>query len=163
MKDHPLTGVGYFNFIPYYTLHHQDDLLSGTQAELPHNIFIQVGTDTGFPGLAVFLFIIVSGYLMTRRLRKEAIEKNDTFVMHMAAGMNLALLGYIVAGQFVTVAYYPYLWIHLAFVTMMYTFWRNEYGLNEHHRFGRRKHLMKSSRKKTISASNTAAKVDNNA
>ena len=40
--------------------------------------------------------------------------------------MNLALLGYVVAGQFVTVAYYPYTWIHLMFVTAIGTFWENE-------------------------------------
>jgi O-antigen ligase len=126
MKDHPLLGVGYFNFPPYFTRHYPEGLLHGGQAELPHNIFIQVGTDTGFTGLAVFGALIAAGFLTTRRLRRQAATTGDRFVANLAVGMNLSLLGYVVAGQFVTVTYYPYLWIHLAFVTMMYTFWRTE-------------------------------------
>ncbi|WP_018952664.1 hypothetical protein [Thioalkalivibrio sulfidiphilus] len=41
--------------------------------------------------------------------------------------MNLSLPG-LIAGLLLTVAYYPYLQLHLAFVTMMYTFWWNEQG-----------------------------------
>ena len=132
MKDHPVLGVGYFNFIPYYNLHHSDDLvLAVTQqggAQLPHNIFIQVGTDAGFIGLGLFLLLILGAFLTMRRLGREAGARGDPFVYNMAKGMNLALLGYVVAGQFVTVAYYPYLWIHLAFVTIMFHFWRMEQG-----------------------------------
>jgi putative inorganic carbon (hco3(-)) transporter len=141
MKDHPFTGVGYFNFIPYYTQHHQDDLLYGSQAELPHNIFIQIGTDTGFTGLAVFVAVILSAYGATRRLRRDAMVRNDNFVGQLATGLNLSLLGFLVAGQFVTIAYYPYLWIHLAFVTMMMTFVANEgspRGLQRFRRYGAR-------------------------
>jgi putative inorganic carbon (hco3(-)) transporter len=131
MKDHPALGVGYFNFIPYYNQHHFDDLilpslLRNRSAELPHNIFVQVGTDTGFIGLGIFLMLILGAFLTMRKLGREAAARGDPFVYNMSKGMNLALLGYVVAGQFVTVAYYPYLWIHLAFVAIMFHFWRTE-------------------------------------
>lgn len=130
IKDHPYLGVGYFNFPPYYDLHHADDLVGMVaqrrRAELPHNIFIQVGTDTGFTGLAVFLALIVTGFLRMHKIGKEAASQGDTFVAYLTNGMNLSLFGYIIAGQFVTVTYYPYLWIHLVFVTAIYTFWRYE-------------------------------------
>jgi probable O-glycosylation ligase (exosortase A-associated) len=131
IKDHPVLGVGYFNFAPYYARYHSDDIVlkqvwKRDTAQLPHNIFIQVGTDTGFTGLAIFLFLITSGYLMTRRIGKEALARGDPFVHYLATGMNVSLLGFLVAGQFVTVTYYPFLWIHLAFVTMMNTFWQDE-------------------------------------
>ncbi len=130
IKDHPFLGIGYFNFPPYYTLHHADDLVGMTvsrgKAELPHNIFIQVGTDTGFTGLAVFLALIAAGLLTMRKIGKEAAQYGDTFVESLTKGVNLALLGYVIAGQFVTVAYYPFLWIHLVFVTAIHTFWHRE-------------------------------------
>lgn len=133
MKDHPALGVGYYNFIPYYNRHHFDDVIlpmlqeRGT-AELPHNIFIQVGTDAGFIGLGVFLMLTAGAFLTMRKLGKEATARGDPFVSNVAIGMNLALLGYVIAGQFVTVVYYPFLWIHLAFVTMIKTFCRGENG-----------------------------------
>jgi hypothetical protein len=36
------------------------------------------------------------------------------------------LIGFVVAGQFVTVTYYPFLWIHLVLLTSMTTFLHNE-------------------------------------
>lgn len=124
MKDHPFLGVGYFNFIQYYAEHHREDLVlpqlsARGYGELPHNIFVQVGTDTGFTGLSLFLLLIGWGWSSMRRLQKEAERRGDAFYANMAQGMNLALVGYVVAGQFVTVAYYPFLWIHLAFCVAM--------------------------------------------
>ncbi|MBA2883011.1 putative O-glycosylation ligase (exosortase A-associated) [Desulfosalsimonas propionicica] len=130
MKDHPLLGVGYFNFIPYYNRYYPEDLVlsyrRGKGAELPHNIIIQVGTDTGFAGLAVYMGLIAAAFFRMRRIGKEAEKAGDTFISNLCKGMNLSLLGFFVAGQFVTVAYYPYLWIHLVFVTAIYTFWQKE-------------------------------------
>ncbi|MDT8453028.1 MAG: O-antigen ligase family protein [Gammaproteobacteria bacterium] len=129
MKEHPLLGVGYFNFIPYYERHHSEDIIGWRgRAELPHNIFIQVGTDTGFSGLAVFSLLIVGCYIGTRRIMQTAEANNDVFISNMAKGMNVALIGYVVAGQFVTVAYYPFFWVHITLVTIMATIIRNEVG-----------------------------------
>ena len=41
-------------------------------------------------------------------------EQNDKFIPNLARSLNLALVGYLVAGFFVTVLYYPYFWINLA-------------------------------------------------
>lgn len=128
IKDHPVLGVGYFNFMPYYHRYHSEDIIYSYKqtTELPHNIIIQVGTDTGFPGLAIFISLMASAYLRMRKIGKEAEAVGDTFMANLPKGMNLALVGYFVAGQFVTVAYYPYLWIHLVLVVAMCTFWYNE-------------------------------------
>jgi len=145
MKDHPVLGVGYFNFAPYFTRHYPEDLGLVTttrireQAQLSHNIIIQVGTDAGFTGLAVFLFLIGAGFWTMWRIGRQAQARGDPFVAQLAVGMNIALIGYVVAGQFVTVAYYPYLWIHLAFVTMIATFWRSEQRAAFRHEVNRRR------------------------
>ena len=123
IKEHPIIGVGYFNFAPYYTIHHSDDLLNREKSEVPHNIFIQVGTDTGIFGLSVYIILIGGSWRIVGKIGKEAERIGDVFVSNLAKGMNLGLLGYVIAGQFVTVAYYPYFWIHLVFVTAMGTFW----------------------------------------
>lgn len=116
MKDHPILGVGYFNFIPYFENYYPQDMLY-EHAELPHNIFIQVGTDSGFIGLFFFLMMIVY-CLRTCR----AIVKNtdiDIVWRSIAAGLGYGVLGFVIAGQFVTVAYYPFLWISLSFIVAL--------------------------------------------
>ncbi len=131
MKDYPVLGVGYFNFVPYYERHHIEDIVIPHHArdgyvELPHNIIIQVGTDAGILGLTVYVGLMAGAFLLMRRIGKEAEASGDLFLANMTKGMNLALIGFFVAGQFVTVAYYPYLWIHLVFVTAIGTFWQSE-------------------------------------
>lgn len=129
IKDHPGLGVGFFNFAPYYDRFYSEDLTLDilTGAQLPHNIFIQVGTDTGFTGLTVFVYLIIAGFRVMHRLRKKIKGNGDQFIQCLVKGMNLALLGYVIAGQFVTVAYYPFFWIHLMMVTAIATFWKVEH------------------------------------
>jgi O-antigen ligase len=119
IQDHPWQGVGYFNFPRYYEDHYSQDLLY-EQAQLPHNIFVQIGTDTGIPGLLVYLLLIYSGFKKTYEVRKLATKlPADSFNSSLARGFDAALVGFLIAGQFVTVGYYPFLWIHLAFVVSL--------------------------------------------
>lgn len=116
MQEHPFFGVGYFNFIPYYESRFPNDMLY-PKAELPHNIFIQVGTDAGFMGLFFFGMIILNCFLMTRGI---VIKSIDVPIWgNIAAGLGYGVLGFVFAGQFVTVAYYPFLWISLAFIVSL--------------------------------------------
>jgi putative inorganic carbon (HCO3(-)) transporter len=116
MLDHPLTGVGFFNFISYFEAYYPEDMLYRT-AQLPHNIFIQVGTDAGFIALFIFLLIILYCLRIPIKIYKDT--RSDGPMKAIALGLCYGVLGYVIAGQFVTVAYYPFLWIHLAFVVCL--------------------------------------------
>lgn len=115
IENNPFLGVGYFNFAPYYEKYFPHDVILG-RAELPHNIFIQVGTDTGFVGLSIFLALLILAFNIARSFKAEGCEQNQSMIGKCA---NLSLIGFIVAGQFVTVTYYPFLWIHLALIVAM--------------------------------------------
>jgi putative inorganic carbon (hco3(-)) transporter len=112
---HPLLGVGFYNFQPYYQDHYAYDLVFKA-AQVPHNIFIQVGTDAGFMGLIPFclllLYALITPIVYNRRYGKNG---KDLIVLCMV-GAGYGIFGFIIAGQFVTVAYYPFLWIGLAFI-----------------------------------------------
>lgn len=118
IKDNPVLGIGYFGFVPYYEEHHRQDMLY-REAELPHNIFIQVGTDAGYVGLTVFGLLIFRTISAGRRIRKLSAANSDgerkPFAV-IAGGLLAAMWGFIIAGQFVTVTYYPFFWINLAFM-----------------------------------------------
>ncbi|MEX1216423.1 O-antigen ligase family protein [Saccharospirillum sp.] len=112
VQEHPLTGVGYYNFIPYFTDHYSDDILFTNRAgekvaELPHNILIQIATDGGIPALIYYLIIIF--YCLFPKANIEPFAAIDK-------GLCLGVLGFFVAGQFFTVGYYPFLWVSAAFI-----------------------------------------------
>ncbi|WP_434049289.1 O-antigen ligase family protein [Marinobacter salarius] len=115
IQDNPVLGVGYFNFASYFEKYYPGDVLLG-RAELPHNIFIQIGTDTGLLGLSVFLGLLLVAYRLGKRFRTNLCAREDGVIGRCA---NISLLGFIVSGQFVTVAYYPFLWIHLALIVSL--------------------------------------------
>lgn len=113
MKDHPMLGVGFFNFTKYYAINYPQDMLYD-KAEMPHNIFIQVGTDAGWLGLIPFALIIL--FALTTSWKASRIKDGDPFIAMSVVGVGYGLLGFTIAGQFVTVAYYPFLWIGIAFI-----------------------------------------------
>lgn len=115
IKDHPVLGVGYFNFPPYFALNHSEDIMFGS-AQLPHNIFIQVGTDAGLIGLLLYVTLIVAGFRGNRAIRKRLVNAPNHWLHSVSFGYDAALIGFLIAGQFVTIGYYPFMWIQLALI-----------------------------------------------
>jgi putative inorganic carbon (hco3(-)) transporter len=107
-NKYPFFGVGYENWAVADT-----EMFHGTGAE-PHNIFIECMSELGYGGLIVFLLLIISTLKNNSNTIKLTSESNDRFIPNFAKSLNLALLGYLAAGFFVTVLYYPYFWVNLA-------------------------------------------------
>jgi putative inorganic carbon (HCO3(-)) transporter len=115
IENHPFLGVGYFNFSPVYAAHASDKLWHGV-AQLPHNIFIQVGTDAGSIGLGIFLMLIYRNLKLAKEIRQVCKKHGDVpaFAPSVARGLAITAWGFVIAGQFNTVSYYPFFWINLA-------------------------------------------------
>lgn len=118
IKDHPVLGVGYRNFAPYLSRQHPE--IRGTL--LPHNIFIEAGAELGSLGLFALFGLIVLTFVVNRRTRRlgRRLGERGRFLELSAFGLDGALVGYIGSGFFVTVLYYPYLWINLAMTAALY-------------------------------------------
>jgi putative inorganic carbon (HCO3(-)) transporter len=110
MRDFPILGVGYSNFIEY------EDLNYGGHGQLPHNTFIQAGSELGYPGLIVFVAMIATTFVINRRTRRLTARLADRgrFMSYMARGLDGSLVGLIVSGLFISVLYYPFYWIAFA-------------------------------------------------
>lgn len=115
IENHPVFGVGFFNFPPVYAVQDPHKLFGG-KAQLPHNIFIQVGTDAGLVGLSIFLILIYRNLKISKDIRRLCAENEHApaFAPSIARGLALTTWGFIIAGQFNTVGYYSFLWINLA-------------------------------------------------
>lgn len=124
-NNYPILGIGYKNWPIYYKFNF------GGNGTLPHNIFIEAWAELGYLGLGVFLLLIAYVFYenwQTRRITREKGPNPNRFVYYMAFGLDGALIGYLVSGFFVTVLFYPYFWVNLAFVIALARVARNPTG-----------------------------------
>ena len=124
--DHPVLGVGYENWIDYFSEHYPP---FGHNYEQPHNIFIEAAAELGFLGLIAFLLLIAHTFRMNRSTRRRvARHPQGRILYYMALGLDAGLIGYLVSGFFVTVLWYPYFWINYAMTAALFKVARDEAG-----------------------------------
>lgn len=121
MNNHPVLGVGYENWLSYYRDHYWNRTGYGGVQE-PHNPFIEAGAELGYPGLVMFLLLILGTFAVNRRTRRICgrLGPDGVFLERMAYGLDAALVGFLVSGFFVTVLYYPFFWVNLSMTVAVF-------------------------------------------
>lgn len=117
MLKRPLLGVGHKNWTSYYERHYSD---GANQSLMIHNIFMESGTEHGFLGLLTLLSILFMMFRLNLKTREFALAHAMLFEYRLTYGMSMAIVGMAVSSCFVTVLYYPYVWIHAAFIVALY-------------------------------------------
>jgi len=119
MHEHPLLGVGYGNWLSYATFKVPEGIIWGRIQE-PHNIFIQGGAELGYTGLICFIVMALFVFITNARTRALGKRLHNKFLTYMAYGLDAGLVGYLVAGFFVTVLYYPFFWVQMAMTVALH-------------------------------------------
>lgn len=114
LNQHPFMGVGYYNWIPYYTNYYFDPSLYW-RVEQAHNTYLQMGAELGYTGLVIFIMLIVVTFFLNWRAERVCRENGFVFLRSFAMGMNAAGVGLIVASMFLTAFFMPNYWVHFAF------------------------------------------------
>jgi len=119
MLQHPAVGVGVG---AYPVAEGGSDLAMSLEAQgkgfkwsVAHNSFLETGAELGFPGLAVFIAIIVVTGTSLMRLSPRGRWAPWITRREMALGQMLigALIAFVVAGIFVSAEYFSYLYFLL--------------------------------------------------
>ena len=100
---------------------------SSSGKEEPHNIFIKAGAELGYPGLFCFLLMIIYVFIVNSRTRRVAKKQDNIFFLYLAHGLDAGLVGYLVAGFFVTVLYYPFFWVQMAMTVALNSIANNKF------------------------------------
>lgn len=129
-NDHPLLGVGYENWVPYYVAHYPPsedkivryDVNGNAMVEVSHNSFVEVASQLGYSGLFLFVCLIASIWYMNwkSRQRLSGLGVPGRFLVHMSYGLDAGVIGFIVAGFFMAVALNPFLWFQLAMAAALH-------------------------------------------
>jgi putative inorganic carbon (hco3(-)) transporter len=123
-NTYPVFGVGYENWTPYYRHRYPPDGSSVVRydekgevvTEVSHNSFVEVMSQLGYTGLLLFLALIGSIWVVNARTRRLLLVAGERgrLLRSLSVGIDAGLLGFCVAGFFMAVAFFPFLWFHLA-------------------------------------------------
>ena len=119
IKDYPLLGVGYDNWLSYAYYAVPDGIAYG-RVQLPHNIYIEIAAESGFLGFFAFLALVFYAFYINGKTRKMTSQFDNKLYYYLTYGFSMGLVGYLVAGTFVTVFYYPFFWIQIAFIVALH-------------------------------------------
>src|SRR5919108_4754251 len=106
ISDSPLIGVGPLNFRDLSTRYTRLE-----QANMAHNMFLEIGAEMGLAVLFIFILLLVSAFRVlgsTARLRGGAEARE---LAGWAEGLRSGLSGYVVSGCFISAEYEKILWI----------------------------------------------------
>jgi O-antigen ligase len=113
IQAHPIAGVGLGKFkalMPLYM-----SVTPGTPVNvdtMAHNMFIEVAAELGLPALLVFLGIFWFTYRTLGRLRRSS--STHLLIRETAAALQAGLVGFAVAGSFVSAEYAKTSWMGFA-------------------------------------------------
>lgn len=119
IKEHPVLGVGYNNWISYMFYKYPGGVGPEHAIQVCHNIYIQAASELGLLGLFCFLMMAFYAFLNNVRTRRMAKQLDNKLLFNLSYGLDAGLIGYLVAGTFVTVLYYPFFWIQIAMIVML--------------------------------------------
>ena len=97
------------------------------RTQLPHNIYIQVAAESGVLGFLGFLLLVIYAFVINARTRKLALQLKHKLYYFMTYGFSMGLVGYLVAGTFVTVFYYPFFWVQIALIVALHNITKNKF------------------------------------
>lgn len=120
--DSPLVGKGFRNGGMGYDWWIQYANFEGdwTHVLSPHSIYFSVLGQHGFVGLGIYLGLIGATLLALNRIRREARERTDrVWLSEYAWALQLGILGYLVSGAFLDVAYFDLLYAFIALAVVM--------------------------------------------
>jgi O-antigen ligase len=129
VRNNPLTGIGFRNWTSWVIKKHPEVggvIGSGDRVEVIHNTYLEVATELGFLGAAVYSFILVEIFVINLRSARRARLIKDRFLTATAVGLNGSLVVYLVPSYFMSVLYYPYIWMLLAITVCLSTICKKE-------------------------------------
>jgi len=123
IEAHPIAGIGLGNFkllMPSY-------MAPGTNIDVDsvaHNMFIEVAAELGLPALVIFLAIFWFTYRMLGKLYRAT--SISSLIRDTAAALQAGLLGFAVAGSFVSAEYQKTSWMGFALMFCLLPLARSE-------------------------------------
>src|SRR6266850_524606 len=113
IADNPIFGVGPLNFKSLSTLY-----TGLEQGNIAHNSFLEVAAEFGIPVFVVFVMLIFATFRILNRAERLGASPDGRQLAGWAEGLRSGLIGFLVAGFFISAQYEKMLWLAV-FVTIV--------------------------------------------
>lgn len=85
-----------------------------------HNIYVEVLTDSGFPGLFLFVFVLAGAWLSCGRIARRARGRADLLWAHdLAVMMQVSVTAFAMGGMLLSLAYYDGYFIVICMIVVL--------------------------------------------
>jgi O-antigen ligase len=119
--DNPL-GVGVQNFNNLFDRYDESGGRAFGTGRSVHNSHLQVLTEAGMFGGAVWLFLLIYSLVLGIRIRRRALKSdgpNRLLYAALAEGIVAAFIGFIVGGTFTAIAWNDFTWCLFAILAAL--------------------------------------------
>lgn len=116
--DHPLTGIGFWGMDhdEVFSIYLHDYL----RAQSAHSIYFQIMADHGFPGLFLFVGVIISCFITMMGLKFRARGRPELqWVGNYCQMIEASLMAYLVSGAFLSQSYWDLFYGLVSFVILL--------------------------------------------
>jgi O-antigen ligase len=107
--QHPIFGIGPGNFQAYMQDWH-----------VTHNTYTELSSETGLPGLMLFLAALAVAFRSLKKIRKTPDYKGNPDVQLFTNGLRAGLAAYMVGATFASTAYTLFPYFMVAYVGTLY-------------------------------------------
>lgn len=117
--DNPLLGIGPAQWMVHYPAKFPRE--PGREGwGIPHNFFVDALAGFGYTGFTIVLLMLLFIFVSNAKTRKIARQIEDPVTLWTSRGLDAATVGFIAAGFFMSVLYYPFLWVHIAMAVALH-------------------------------------------
>jgi O-antigen ligase len=113
----PWLGVGHKTFPEHYSNYYRDlnEGISIARKEVSHNSLVEVSANNGVPALVLYILILV--YIFKSGVKKNQLSSD--FIRQLDIGLKVTIIGYFISSFFMSVAFYPYIFLLISFRIML--------------------------------------------
>jgi putative inorganic carbon (hco3(-)) transporter len=127
VADYPIAGGGFSTYTSeLFTMY--APTLAGDDVVGSHSIYFQVLAEHGFVGLGLYLTLVLACIVRAFSLNRAARQRGDPMVAHYATMLYCSLVGFLVSGAFLGLAYFDYYFAIVACLAILSNVARTEWA-----------------------------------
>ncbi len=127
-KEYPVLGVGFNNWVIYVSTYYPGESLRenvGMQ-EVAHSTPITLAAEMGTLGLIFYYSVVLVTLLLNKRSANYYASDPCPLWRYYALSLNFGLIGFLAASVFLSITYYPFLWVQASLSAALYKIMQSE-------------------------------------